>query len=464
MKSYTYMGTADDVVRRYPWKHGWNIDSLNNQLIHSVIYDQNLVISDGYIIANPELFGSLKNLSKSLLGNVLLSGSATLFCRGKPQNLVGGLQKSAEKIHTHKAALSGKGGKDLIRQLETLQTYVNKSPIQWPKDKNTGAIFASFLNELNYNDNLNVSLSSGRLKDDFIQVYKQFESDMDENFKEARQHWEQLCWRILGNMDITKFDPFGKELTRMECYERVRSLMNVANEAYHIAYTSALHWSLRSLDSSSLPETAPLTAFCPAYLNIFQSEFLQEAEDIQFEKLGNLLINVDLLRFGRDANYSWIMSLVLDDELVEIRTSYLDHLERYMQRECEYQDALKAAKEYRSGLARLVADKVPTYSDVAESLFNFFGGSQVLSAIQGVESLLEKANIRFPVNLDPVKAVRRIVESGEIERELKKLGLESSRYGTTNNLARDLGLVNVCLNPVEVKRILEPIKPYNPNV
>jgi len=160
MKSYTYMGTADDVVRRYPWDHGWSIDSINNQLIHSVIYDQSLVINDGYLVANPELLGSLKNLNKSLLGNVLLSGTAVLFCRSDPKNLAEGLLKSKEKLETHKQALSGESEKTVVRRMETLQKYVNQNPIQWPKDKNTGAIFASFLDKLNYDNCLELSLTN----------------------------------------------------------------------------------------------------------------------------------------------------------------------------------------------------------------------------------------------------------------------------------------------------------------
>jgi hypothetical protein len=458
MKNYTYMGTADDVVRRYPWKHGWSIDSINNQLIHSVIYDQNLVLNDGYLVANPELLGSLKNLNKSLLGNVLLAGTATLFCRSNPRNLAEGLLKSAEKLETHKKALSGKNEKTFVTEMQTLQKYVNHSPIQWPVDKNTGAIFASFINMLNYNNGLELSLPNDKRKNDFDTIYRLFSDSMDENFNEARQEWERICWSKFGGIDIDEYDPFSPFLQKQPCYERVRVMMQVANEAYHMAYTSAMSWSLRGENVGS----RPLTAFCPAYLDVFKKSIISEEEaHIRYEGLGSVLISFDLAKFGKDCDFSWIRELVLNNEIVEVREEYLRLLSNYMSWNGDLPDVQKSANRYRNSLAKVVADHLPTYSDIADSLFSFFGGVQIVSALKAIDSLRAQAAIATPINLDPVKSVKQIVETKEIEAMLERPGLNSTWYGSTKSLARDLGLINAQLDQKKVEEILIPIKAYN---
>jgi hypothetical protein len=460
MKNYTYMGTADDVVRRYPWKHGWNINSINNQLIHSVIYDQNLVINDGYLVANPELLASLKNLNKSLLGNTLLSGTAVLFCRSEPKNLAEGLLRSKEKLKTHEKALSGVNENIFIRRMETLQKYVNQNPIQWPKDKNTGAIFAKFLDKLNYDNCLDLSLPSAEHKKDFNNVYKIFSDEMDVNFNEARQQWERICWGEFGNLNIDNYDPFDPSLRKKPCYDRVRTMMQVANEAYHVAYTAAMSWSLRDKDVHS----RPLTAFCPAYLDVFKKSIAVEKEEhLRYEGLGSVLISVDLVKFGKDCDFSWVRELVLNDEVVEIRKEYLRLLNDYIRWKGSLKEVQNLANQYRNILSKLVADSTATYSDIAESLFNFFGGNQVTSALQAINSLRSQVGISTPVNLDPVKSVKEIVETREIADALERPGLNSIWYGSTKSLARELGLINAPLDKAKVEDILLPIKPYNPH-
>jgi len=454
------MGTADDVVRRYPWDHGWSIDSINNQLIHSIIYDQNLVINDGYLITNPELLGSLKNINKSLLGNALLSGTAVLFCRSDPKNLAEGLLKSKEKLKTHANALSGENETTFVNKMKILQEQVNQNPIQWPADKNTGAIFSNFLDKLNYDNCLDLSLPCDKSKEDFNKIYQIFSDDMDENFNESRQHWERLCWREMGGINIDNYDPFDPVLRKDPSYERVKTMMQVANEAYHVAYTAAMSWSLRDEDVIS----RPLTAFCPAYLDVFKKSIIKEKEEhLRYEGLGSVLISVDLLKFGKNSDFSWVRELILNHEVVEIREEYLRLLSDYMRWKGDLEEVQKHAKKYRKVLAKIVADNVPTYCDIAEHLFNNFGGFQIASALQSIDSLRSQVGISTPVNLDPVKSVKEIVETREIEAMLERPGLKSTWYGTTKSLARELGLINAQLDNDKVKEILTPIKPYNPN-
>lgn len=454
------MGTADDVVRRYPWSHGWSIDSINNQLIHSIIYDQNMVINDGYLVANPELLNSLKNLNTSLLGNVLLSGTASLFCRSNPKDLAEGILKNKENLETFKRALEGENEKLLVRRLGTLQKYANQNLIQWPKDKNTGAIFAAFLERLNSNNSLKLSLPYDDSRRDFDLVYRSFTDAMDKNFREARQEWERICWRELGQINIDEHDPFDLELRKKPCYGRVRTLMQVANEAYHVAYSSAMAWSVREEGVSS----SPLTAFCPAYIDLFEKSVIDEKEDnLRYEGIGSVLISANLLRFGRESNFSWVRELVLNDEFVEVRQQYLSLLNGYMNWQGDLSDVRKYADQYRKLLAKVVSDHIPTYSDIAESFFNFFGGSQIASALQSIDSLVSQVGISTPMNLDPVKCVKNIVEPREVEILLERPGLESSWYGTTESLARELGLINARLDSTKLKDILDPIKPFDPN-
>ena len=456
MENYTYMGTVDDVVRRYPWRHGWSIESINHQLIHSVIYGQKLVINDGYIITNPELLGSLRNLRKSLLGNVLQSGNAALFCRSEPRNLAEGLLRSKERLQTHKTALSGENEADFIRKMETLQKHANQNPIQWPRDKNTGAIFASFLDKLNYDNRLKLSLPDDEARRDFDIIYSLFSTAMDENFNEARQEWERICWREFAGLDLDKHDPFDPFLTTHSSYKRVQTMMHIANEAYHLSYASAMSWSLRGEDVIS----RPLTAFCPAYFDIFEKTIIDEHEhNVRYDGLGSVLICVDLLRFNGD--FSWIMELVLNDDIVKIRDEYLLLLENYIHWEGDLAVVKKTADAYRRMLATTVSDHIASLSDIAESLFNFFGGNQIISALQAIDSLASQVGISSPINLDPVKSVKQLIEPREVSARIGRTGINSTWYGSTKSLARNLGLINAKLDIDKVATVLEPIKPYN---
>lgn len=466
MKSYTYLGTADDVVRRYPWKKGgWNLNSINNQIIHSVIYDQKLVLNDGYLVANPEFLNSLDKLSSSLLGNAFDTGSMVLFCRSSPRNLAEGISKSAEKIKTHQHALKGKRGRQIINNLEKLQRLVKQTPIPWPKDKNTSAIFATLLKNLHKKNAISWSLASKNSKEDFLKIYKRFENDMDVNFNQARQHWERLCWEELANLDIHKFDdPFDKALQRHEQYERVRTQMQVANEAYHVAYTAAMHWSMKSSEGNGKIASRPLTAFCPAYIDLFSKELIVDEKVLRYEGFGDLLITVDLLKFKRrGGDFSWLRSIAWDSDFLDLRTAYINHLEDYLHYRCEHDQARQVAEAYRNKLARLIAEKVPTISDVGEALVNFFGGAQVISALQAIEGLANTSNMMEPVNLDPIRAVKKIIETREISKKLSEQGIESTIFEREKILARDLGLINATLDPAKVERLLGPIKKYDPN-
>jgi hypothetical protein len=466
MKQYTYFGSADDVVKRYPWKQGWNINSINNQLMHAIIYDQKLVMNDGYLVANSEFLESLGNLNQSLLGNAFLTGNVVLFSRSQSQKLVEGLYRSAEKQQTHRVALESKNGKNLTDGLEILEKEIENDVIRWPADKNMGAIFSSLLESLNNNNALDLALPSDSLKSDFQLIYKKYSNDMDSNFNEARQHWERLCWQIFGNINIKNMDLFGVELKMKQSYDKVKVFMQIANEAYHVAYCSALHWSVaKDMNPTHEFETRPMTAFCPAYLDLFKTEKVEGNNEIQLQRLGELLISVNPLKFKKSSSdYSWIRSIALNNNLVSVRKEYLSALDKYMHWDISFGEAQILANSYKSELASLIANKVSTISGVVEFAYNHFGGIQVISTIKAIGELLHLSGMVEPINTDVIGGVKRIFEGPEIERKLSKQGIQSQKYGANATLARELGLINAALDPNKVSSLLSPIKPFDPSV
>jgi hypothetical protein len=477
MQSLTYLGTADDVVRRYPWKEGCSIESINHQLIHSVIYDQKLAINDGYIVANPELISSLDNLNTSLLGNALLTGSVVLFSRAGPTDLAAGISKSALRVNTHKLALEGKHGKHLVGNLETLQKYVSQFSLKWP-ECNMGAIFGSTLGSLAGTSKLKDAIPEA-LMGDFEIIYKQFELDMNVNYSEARQHWEILCWRHFENIEIKDYDPFSEEVKRKRGYENVKVLMQVANEAYHMAYSCGLHSSIvTGINETQAYSIRPLTAFCPAHFDLFQTELLNEENNLQFNKLGNLLISVKPVYFKDNANYSWLDSLEKDRECRELRDQYTTHLDNYIHYRCSYDEAYRVTREYKFKIAELIANEASTVTDIVEVAVNFFGGHQILSAAKSINKLGKLLGVSEPTNTRTINSVKRVVdisekiinapkamlESREIVRSLEREGVFMSEYGGDKQMAREFGLINAPLDAIKVSALLKPIKPWDPKV
>ncbi|MGJ8639613.1 MAG: hypothetical protein ACSHYA_09490 [Opitutaceae bacterium] len=421
-------------------------------------------MNDGYLIANPELLPSLNNASTSLLGNALRSFSVRLFCRNQPRDIAAGLQKSAENLDTHRNAISGKDGKVFMDQMEILQRYISTEAIQWPQDKNVSAIFAAFLELIHRGNAIELSLPTKQSKRDFETVYTRFIEEMDSNFNFARQRWEQLSWECISGINLTQQDLSQEQYKNFDGYNRVLNLMHVANEAYHMAYTAALDWVIQSKFKDGNKETRPLTAFCPAYFDFFEKQDYAHQPKTRLDGLGELLISFDSIKFGKYANYSWLQDFVFNNEVSQVKRDYLDKLQAYMNFKCSFKEALKSADEYRRQIARIIAPQVPTINDVAAEFLSVCGVPQVFSLLQSANNLSEQlVGIASPINLDPIKSVKQLVERKEVESLLKNPGVKAGYYGETNTFARNLGLINTELDSRVVSNLLEPIGPWTPN-
>ena len=180
-RNYTYLGTADDVSLRYPWDVGCKKESLEDQMIAAAIYEQTLAINDGYIVANKYLLPGLINNHKSLLGNLLHSHSAVLFSRSEPKNIAAGIEKSAKKIETHRLVVENdKNWPRARKSLEKLQISLEGTTVEWPSDKNMGAIFYKTLERLYYGHRYKLAVTE-ELQRDFDAIFKNFNHEINSN-------------------------------------------------------------------------------------------------------------------------------------------------------------------------------------------------------------------------------------------------------------------------------------------
>jgi hypothetical protein len=461
MKSITYLGSADDVVYRYPWSAGGSDkDSLWHELTHAIIYDQRIALNDGYIVANPLLVALLERLDTSILGNALLLGNAFLFSRGKPQNLAEGLSKSAEKITTLRNIFEAKP--ELSGNLEILQKYVNKWSIPWP-DKNMGEIFYSFLKtSLEQADYNNVS------SDVVTKVWDKFDASLNTKFDTARQTWENVCWEVVAGIDLPKKypDPLCDALKQEPQYDTIRTLMTFANSAYHNGYSSALAHSLIKTPNANLMdrEICPLTSFdCPD-ISIYKKEEVAEFENLEerIKHLGTLLITVDRLKL-KDANdFQWTQAFELRSGLKTLRTQYLDALNKYIN-SGHINDLLEAklvTDDYRNEIAKLLAGRVRSGVEILEDAVKLIDPLCIAKSIRFIEKSFEYVGWKMPSNTIGIQPIKKFITHHSLLETLEAEGLKSNDQGNNLTLAKRFGLVNAPLDKIRLNEILKPIKSY----
>ena len=63
LANYTYLGTADDLVQRYPWQIEMNLENFNNMLMRKALLGEKVLINDGYLLNLPAARHALLNLS-----------------------------------------------------------------------------------------------------------------------------------------------------------------------------------------------------------------------------------------------------------------------------------------------------------------------------------------------------------------------------------------------------------------
>lgn len=455
MKSITYLGSADDRVKLYPWKLGTDRRNLQDQLIHATIYDQRIALNDGYLIANSELQDNLGNLNGSVVGSAIRSKSVQVFCRGEPTNLVEGFEERSAKVNTHSLTFNDKEKWPVIREnFEILQEDVGHSAIQWPEDKNMGQLFYKAMACLHEENRLPDAVDEKHRKN-FDKVYRCFDDAIDKSrFDGARGLWETLSWEVLHR---TKVDPRAESLAHIKGYKDVLPLMQVANEAYHMAYSCALDHVVDQREKLKLDAARPLTACCPAYKYLFAYETAEKRDELRVDGLDQLLITIGKVDFKEDCHYGWLQDLRYDSNLRKLRAEYTEMLQLFTRGKFDLKDALELRDNYVAKLAELMLPQVKEPFQLQTLLLKMAGGDLVDSV---AKTVLEKLAIAYGEDRLGKPIFEKLVAIPNIENQLIYEGIISHQDLPPGTLARDLGLIHVNLDRDKVRGFTADIQPH----
>jgi hypothetical protein len=363
----TYFGTLDDVVYRYPWPARIDLRSMQHQLIVAAIYDKKILINDGYLITNPQLLGELKDIDRSLVGNLLMTGIARLFARGGKSNLAEGIEKGAGSISTHARIVGDKARWRLMRDdLEFLSSEVEKHTLPWPSDKNMGEMFYRLMARVRgMTAEQRATLLPTFALRDFDAVFDRFDAAIQKpSYQGARSVWESQCWIHFHGCEVSahavgEIETVEQRQRAYPCYERVRGLMNVANEVYHLAYAVAAHHALRSgpvfrgIDPASIGVSTSLITAFPDLLGS-EDQPDEAGDSAKLRALNQLLITLPArLRFQDD--FFFVTRLTTNGDCRRARAAYLDALAAFVAERMSHDDALKARKTYERALIQQLA-------------------------------------------------------------------------------------------------------------
>lgn len=457
----TYFGTLDDVVDRYPWPKPIDRRSIQQQLITAAIYDKKILINDGYLVANRHLIGEVVDLDKTLVGNMLSTGTARLFARGGTTDLAAGIARTAEKVKSHRKVMAHKDWWKTRNDLEFLSNYVSHLTVPWPADKNMGEIFHSLLCRVRALEGQRGTLLAAQFFKDFDAIFDIYLTRIAKPYNGARTEWEHSCWLHYKTVEAPDHDTIveGKAMSDHGDLSGIPLMMNVANEVYHLAYSIGAHCSItapntiRGIEKSTVGIS---TALISAFPDILGPEAVAPSQEISREKLNRMnqliLAVPPALQFEDD--FSFITRFNTNGDCRRARTDYLKTLEDFAKNEdpaknkATFDLAIEARDVFAIELARVMRPAVkPDFTDKLFSQFEKRFISEPLElasgAVFGLAGAVGKLMLgeAFTIGYDHLKTrfMERIIEIG-VRAQLKTPGIEHAQAADPEPLARQIGL------------------------
>lgn len=395
-------------------------------MLLGAIYGREILINEGYLIANKFLIEEIRDQRTSLIGNLIHGGMARVYARGGT-NLSQGIINGIAKIDTHRKILEE--NPNILKNLDVIAKRANNSILPWPSELNTGHLYWKVLVDDSSPSGKELSAYNPEYRKLFDRVLKRAESEIGDNYQGVRTLIERFAWLEASNGAVTpdNFDPYSSNLSQMHGYEQVRAIMNVANECYHKAQSIAAFASEQRNGKPVLtPKVFTQTHFSrPKYFNINElSSDLNNKHKQQLQsKLDQLILTLNNVRLGND--FSFIQDLELHEGVRETRTQYLNSINEFINEEITFEEAETARNRFASQFAESIQNsasapiglklvKIATNigasqisSLFASSALGIIGASIVAEALNGLNGTivkrLHKSIIETQLSADAIK-------------------------------------------------------------
>ncbi|MBY5991897.1 hypothetical protein [Ferrimonas balearica] len=132
--SYTYLGTADDAVHRYPWEIEIDLEQLNRMLVRKVLLGERVLINDGYLLNLPAARKALMFPQLSPLRALIESNFVRILSRN--QDLIALPEQMAQQgVASFQALVNSSQWPTLRDTLRPWQAglQANGNFVNWPK-------------------------------------------------------------------------------------------------------------------------------------------------------------------------------------------------------------------------------------------------------------------------------------------------------------------------------------------
>lgn len=330
--NFTYLGTADDLVQRYPWQIEMNLENFNNMLIRKALLGERILINDGYLLNLPAARQALLQPECSPLKALIESNFVRILSRNN--DLVSMPTIMANKGVTSFAHLSKNNDwlilSKMLKKWQPKLQHIDNF-IAWPK-KHISHGFDTIMMRLFQKKPQQLGLIHTR-NDELLRVFENYQQQNIHDKEATRTRWENAVKSELENSE--------------HCKEKITELIGLACEGYHYNFGICLSNFSALENANIIVETRYSQAFDDFMeINATQQECLAEMPVLDIPK------NLPL-----DKPELWKQVVDPFSDIADLQTTYKQSMSLYSAGQTSKEALEQAAKDYSLALSKHFGQK-----------------------------------------------------------------------------------------------------------
>lgn len=355
LANYTYLGTADDLVQRYPWQIEMNLENFNNMLMRKALLGEKVLINDGYLLNLPAARHALLNPDSSPLKALIESNFVRVLSRNN--DLIAMPESMAKKgVSSFSHLKNNNEWSDLESMLRKWQPKLHRTEnfIAWP-NKHISHGFDTIMMRLHEKSPEQLGLSHTS-NDELLHVFDNYISQNQHDKEATRTRWENAVLKTVANTKNNR--------------QKIQELIGLSCEGYHYNFGICLS-NFSALDKANIiVETRYSHAFDEFMeINIAPQESLAEMPVLNIPQ--NLPLNKPEL---------WKQIVDPFSDIADLQNTYKQSMSLYSAGQTSKEALDEATKAYSLALSTLFGQSADVGSKTKRVLgLGFFGAGALVS-------------------------------------------------------------------------------------
>lgn len=355
LASYTYLGTADDLVQRYPWQIEMNLENFNNMLMRKALLGEKVLINDGYLLNLPAARHALLKPESSPLKALIESNFVRVLSRNN--DLIAMPESMAKQgVNSFSHLKKNNEWCDLESMLRKWQPKLHQTEnfIAWPK-KHISHGFDTIMMRLHEKSPEQLGLVHSS-NEDLSRIFDYYIEQNKHDKEATRTRWENAVLKAVAN---TKNDT-----------QKIQELIGLSCEGYHYNFGICLS-NFSALDKANIiVETRYSHAFDEFMeINTAPQESLNEMPVLNIPK--NLPFNKPDL---------WKQIVDPFSDIAELQNTYKQSMSLYSAGQTSKEALDEATRAYSLALSTLFGQSADLGSKTKRVLgLGFFGAGALVS-------------------------------------------------------------------------------------